>query len=81
MVNLYSKKLIEDHISVLSKGLKFCGTPDYPEPDQCRTDLDSLHRRLREIGHYNSPVKDLPFLASQMYLTPKINDFTQDANL
>ena len=81
VINLFSKLLDEHHISVLSKGLKFCPTPNYPEPGQCREDLDNLHRRLRQIAHYDCPVDNVSFLASQINLTPEINDLNERPNL
>ena len=35
-------ELTKDEISVLSKGLKFCPTPDSSDPGAVREDLDKL---------------------------------------
>ena len=50
VVSLSCRKLTEDELSVLSKGLKFCPTPDTPDPGEVREDLDKLHKRLRQIA-------------------------------
>jgi hypothetical protein len=39
--------LTQSQISLLSRGLKFCPTPDSLDPGESRQDLDDLHRRLR----------------------------------
>ena len=44
--------LSSDHMSLLSKGLSFCPTPNEPDPGQNRLDLDNLHRRLRLDYHF-----------------------------
>jgi hypothetical protein len=52
VVNLSSKELTEDELSILSKGLKFCPTPDSTDAGLIREDLDKLHKRLRQIAFY-----------------------------
>ena len=44
VVNLSEFKVTNDHLSLLSKSLNFCPTPDEPNPGQNRKDLDNLHR-------------------------------------
>ena len=51
VINFSKHKLTKDEISVLSKGLNFCPTPGAPDPGENRSDLDSLHRRLRLRYH------------------------------
>jgi hypothetical protein len=52
VINLSKHKLSEDEITVLSKGMNFCPTPGALDPGEYRTDLDSLHRRLRLRYHF-----------------------------
>ena len=52
VINISKHKLTDDEVSILSKGLNFCPTPDAPDPGELRTDLDSLHRRLRLRYHF-----------------------------
>ena len=52
LLNLTDKVLTPDQISVLSKGLNFCPTPREPNPGDLRSDLDSLHRRLRLHSYF-----------------------------
>ena len=52
VINISKYKLTDDEISILSKGLNFCPTPGAPNPGDLRTDLDSLHRRLRLRYHF-----------------------------
>ena len=52
VINLSKYKLTEDEFSILSKGINFCPTPGSPDPGELRTDLDSLHRRLRLRYHF-----------------------------
>ena len=47
VVNLSSMVLSEHHILLLSKGLKFCPTPDEVNMAELRTHLDKFHRKLR----------------------------------
>jgi hypothetical protein len=47
VLNISNIDLTKDQISVLSRGLKFCPTPQALNPGECRQDLDDLHRRLR----------------------------------
>ena len=58
VVNLSKYKLTKSEISVLSRGLNFCPTPDEPDPGQIRTDLDDLHRRLRLRYHFQDDDDD-----------------------
>jgi len=52
IVNLSSKPLAREEISLLQRGLKFCPTPPCPGPGQARKDLDALHRRMRLLAHF-----------------------------
>ena len=52
VINLSTRKLSTDEMSILSRGLKFCPTPPCPDPGQGREDLDKLHRRLRLKSHF-----------------------------
>ena len=55
VLNLSKVALTQDQLSVLSKGLNFCPTPDEPDPGQYKIDLDSLHRRLRLRSRFRVP--------------------------
>ena len=54
-VNLLDYNLTDDQQRILSKGLKFCPTPDPPDPGETREDMDKLHRRVRQIAYYEDP--------------------------
>ena len=56
IVNLSDYELNKDEIEVLSKGLKFCPTPGFPDPGELRDDMDRIHRRLRQIAFYDEPL-------------------------
>lgn len=56
VVNLSSRYLNADELSILSKGMKFCPTPGHPDPGELRDDLDKLHKRLRQVAFYEQPV-------------------------
>jgi hypothetical protein len=58
ILNLSKYPLTQDQISVLSKGLNFCPTPSNPNPGEFRTDLDSLHRRLRLRARFEDDSED-----------------------
>jgi hypothetical protein len=47
--------LTKDEYSILLKGLKFWPTPNNPDPGELKEDLDRLHKRLRQIAHYDNP--------------------------
>ena len=55
IVNLSKRVLTKDEVSILLKGLKFCPTPNFPDPGELKGDLDRLHKRLRQIAHYDNP--------------------------
>jgi hypothetical protein len=55
VVNLSDHVLTKDEYSVLTKGLKFCPTPNKPDPGELKQDLDRLHKRLRQIAFYDNP--------------------------
>ena len=59
IVNLSSFKLTDAHRSVLRRGLKFCPTPDSPNPGQLREDLDRIHKRIRQIAFFDNPENNL----------------------
>ena len=52
VINLSSKSLTEDEITLLSKGLTFCPTPGEPDFGQIWTDLKSFFRKLRLKQHF-----------------------------
>ena len=54
VVNLSSKQLDNDTITLLSKGLTFCPTPGEPDFGQIWSDLESFFRRLRLKYHFNN---------------------------
>ena len=54
VVNLSNFELNEHHISLLSRGLKFCPTPACPDPGLLREDLDRFHTRLRQIAYFEN---------------------------
>ena len=58
VVNLSDIPLTQDQLSLLAKGLNFCPTPSPPNPGDLRTDLDSLHRRLRLHSFFNKDDDD-----------------------
>ena len=53
VVNLSRYELTQKDKLVLSKGIKFCPTPGPPYPGEQREDMNSLHRRLRQIAFYD----------------------------
>jgi hypothetical protein len=66
VVNLSRYELTQDEISVLSKGVKFCPTPGPPEGEQ-REDLNSLHRRPRQIAFYGEDSEGYTPTGSQSF--------------
>ena len=54
VVNLSRLKLSNGSLSLLSKGLNFCPTPNEPNPGQSKDDLDNLHRIL-SLAHHSRP--------------------------
>jgi hypothetical protein len=58
VLNLSQQVLTTDQISVLSKGLNFCPTPQAPNPGDYKIDLDSLHRRLRLRARFHDEESD-----------------------
>jgi hypothetical protein len=58
VVNLSHRILTEDELLVLSKGLKFCPTPDTTDAGLVREDMDRLHKRLRQIAFYEDIESD-----------------------
>ena len=48
VVNLSSRTLNTDELSVLNKGITFCQTPGEPDLAHFRDDLDSFHLQLKE---------------------------------
>ena len=48
----------QSQISVLQRGLKSCPTPLAPNPGDLRSDMDRLHKRLRQIAFFDSPEGD-----------------------
>ena len=54
VVNLSDFILTDDQTSILLKGLKFCPSPNFPDPGELREDMDNLHRRVRQIAFFES---------------------------
>ena len=54
VVNLSNFELNDEHISLLSRGLKFCPTPASPDPGLLREDMDRFHTRLRQIAFFEN---------------------------
>ena len=74
VVNLSDMQLSEHHISVLTRGLKFCPTPGPPDPGELRDDMDRMHKRLRQIALYEGSESDTGDLASTPVTpTPPVN--------
>ena len=76
VVNLSTFQLDEHHISVLSRGLKFCPTPGPPDPGELRDNMDCLHKRLRQIAFYEGSESidgDL-ITPSRAPVTPEVMD-------
>ena len=59
VLNLSSRPLSKDEITLLSRGLKFCPTPPCPDPGLGRNDLDELHRSLRLMSHFDDDQGDM----------------------
>ena len=59
VVNLSDLELNEHHISLLSRGLKFCPTPPSPDPGLLREDMDRFHTRLRQIAFFDEKASNL----------------------
>ncbi len=55
VINYSTMKLSDNHISLLSKGLKFCPTPGHPNTGDLREDMDKLHTRMRWIAFFENP--------------------------
>ncbi len=55
VANYSTYTLDQDHISLLSKGLKFCPSPGKPDTGELREDMDRLHTRLRQIAFFENP--------------------------
>ena len=76
VVNLSDFKLKEHHISLLNRGLKFCPTPNAPNPGELRDDMDRTHKRLRQIAFFHDEVGDDSSLQSSqaaIFATPEDN--------
>jgi hypothetical protein len=67
VLNLSRTVLTEDQMSVLSKGLNFCPTPNDPDPGQYKIDLDSLHGRLRLRTRFTDPEEPVIYNGMQGY--------------
>ena len=59
VLNLSTRPLSKEEISLLSRGLKFCPTPPCPVPGLGRDDLDELHRSLRLMAHFYDDQGDM----------------------
>lgn len=51
-VNISDRQISDSEKSLLLRGLKFCPTPNMPDPGLLQCDLDALHRRLRLINNF-----------------------------
>jgi hypothetical protein len=69
--------LTKNETSILVKGLKFCPTPDFPDPGELREDIDRLHKRLRQIAFYENPMDDLTLHTTQSI---DVRPVAQDVN-
>ena len=58
VVNLSKRILTDVEVSVLSKGLSFCPTPNKLDPGIMRSDLDKLHRNMRIKSHFDKIGKE-----------------------
>ena len=58
VVNLSDFTLTEHHILVITHGLKFCPTPGPPDPGELQDDMARMHKRLRQIAHYEGSEGD-----------------------
>ena len=72
VVNLSDFQLNQHHLAVLTRGLKFCPTPSHPNPGEGREDMDTLHRRVRQIAFYDiiDPGSEASQNNSVMLITP-----------
>ncbi len=55
VINYSTFTLNEHHISLLSKGLKFCPTPGEPNTGELKEDLDKLHKQMRWTAFFENP--------------------------
>ena len=79
VINLSTYKLNEHHITLLSRGLKFCPTPGPPNPGEMRQDMDRVHRRLRQVAFFDNPEFASPSFSDNVSSDPSIqpNLFSQ----
>ena len=74
VVNLSSRHLCPDAISILNKGMKFCPTPGEPDISVAKKDIDYFHLRMKRHLHFNStPIAD-PNSNSQPVPTQQVDD-------
>ncbi len=59
VVNHSTLELNDTHISLLSKGLKFCPTPNHPNTGDLKEDMDKLHKQMRWAAFFND-IEDNP---------------------
>ena len=55
VVNLSSKHLSTEAVTLLSRGMKFCPTPGEPDISQAQADLDSYHLKLKRFLFFHTP--------------------------
>jgi len=74
VVNLSNFVLNDHHVSLLSRGLKFCPTPPNPDPGLLREDLDRFHTKLRQIAYFENKERNLDnttsFISTPLTTTP-----------
>ncbi len=58
VINFSHLTLNEHHISLLSKGLKFCPTPGHPNTGELREDLEKLHKNMRWAAFFDNSDSD-----------------------
>ena len=70
VVNISDFVLNEHHVSLLTRGLKFCPTPPGPNPGQLREDMDRFHTRMRQIAFFENRESFLDQSTSSICATP-----------
>ncbi len=67
VVNHSSFELNDTHLSLLSRGLKFCPTPNQPNTGDLKGDLDKLHKNMRWTSFFNDIDNDSPDQTGQSF--------------
>ena len=75
VVNLSDRPMSDAERTLLLRGLKFCPTPNMPDPGMLRDDLDALHRRLGLKSHFEQDDQNTlnTTTPSQVVLTDSAN--------